>query len=176
MGTAATPSASGSAPPSWEALPDSARRIYLALADGDEDQARQLLKADRQAAATRRVRSRSRRRRADPRSSATRRDRQASRPAPEADPGHVRDRETNSRQAETKGKTRAKTKAKTATGMGTGRGTAGGGSATRATTSRRRCAPRRPGSGAWPEAELRSVSLAHTDLAVRHRTCHHHRA
>jgi len=48
--------------------------------------------------------------------------------------------------------------------------------ATRATTSRRRCAPRRPGSGAWPEAELRSVSLAHTDLAVRHRTCHHHRA
>jgi hypothetical protein len=133
MGTAATPSASGSAPPSWEALPDSARRIYLALADGDEDQARQLLKADRQAAATRRVRSRSRRRRADPRSSATRRDRQASRPAPEADPGHVRDRETNSRQAETKGKTRAKTKAKTATGMGTGRGTAGGGSATHTT-------------------------------------------
>jgi hypothetical protein len=135
MGTAATPSASGSAPPSWEALPDSARRIYLALADGDEDQARQLLKADRQAAATRRVRSRSRRRRADPRSSATRRDRQASRPAPEADPGHVRDRETNSRQAETKGKTRAKTKAKTATGTGTGtgRGTAGGGSATHTT-------------------------------------------
>jgi hypothetical protein len=72
MGTAAKPSASGSAPPSWEALPDSTRRIYLALAEGDEEQARQLLTGDRQTAATRRARPRPRGRRAQPRTSSAR--------------------------------------------------------------------------------------------------------
>ena len=64
MGTAATPltptAAPASARPPWEALPDSAQRIYLALAGEDQVRARQLLEADRQAATRRRSRHRQR--------------------------------------------------------------------------------------------------------------------
>jgi hypothetical protein len=128
MGTAAAASAPGSASQPWEALPDSIRRIYLALAGGDEERARQLLEADRQAATTRR-------RRPQPRPQRPRRHRTDLRPSAEsaADPGSARDGKTNSRHARAKGNGGRLGKAKAATG--TGRGAAGEGSATRITST-----------------------------------------
>jgi hypothetical protein len=44
--------------PEWEQLPDSGQRIYLALAEGDLDRARELYQRDQRAASPRRPRRR----------------------------------------------------------------------------------------------------------------------